>query len=88
MMKLTLLASLVLLSLVAAQCPANYDIPNLVAGTPIAIQIPCYLQSPAPRPTPPRHISTTSKMPSLSAPRSPSPCRTSPSQGSDLTPST
>lgn len=32
-MKLTLLATLALLSLVMAQCPANYAIPNLVAGT-------------------------------------------------------
>lgn len=33
MMKLTLLASLTLVSVVLASCPANYAIPNLVAGT-------------------------------------------------------
>ena len=33
MMKLTLLASLLLVTAVIAQCPADYTIPNLVAGT-------------------------------------------------------
>ena len=71
MMKLTLLASLFLLSVVFAACPADYTIPNLIAGTAQLIQIPCKYKSPNPKLTHHKPISTPSTLPSHPVPQSP-----------------
>ena len=55
-MKLTLLASLLLLSLVFGQCPTNFAIPNLVSGTPHITQILYSSQSFNLQPIKPKHI--------------------------------
>ena len=65
MMKLTLLASLLLVTAVVGQCPADYTIPNLVAGTSASTQIRCKSQSLNPRATHPKHIDTIYQIPSL-----------------------
>lgn len=61
----TLLALALLLAVTFAQCPPNYAIPNLLAGTPHPIKIPCNSQSPSlPRSTPPKPPSTPLAPPS------------------------
>ena len=45
MMKLTLLANLLLVSVVLATCPTDYIIPNLIAGMSHLTQIRCKSQS-------------------------------------------
>lgn len=64
MMKLTLLASLLLVTAVVGQCPVDYTIPNLVAGISASIQIHCKSQSLNPRATHPKHIDTIWQVPS------------------------
>ena len=70
MNKLTLLASVLLVSAVLAQCPVDYTIPNLVAGISDSTQIRCKSQSPSPRATHPRTIGTLWQTPCLRLPQS------------------
>ena len=72
MMKLTLLANLLLVSVVLAACPTDNIIPNLIAGMSRLTQIRCKSQSPSPEEIHPKVIHMLWQKPSPQLHQSPS----------------